>query len=227
LNPAYNQWSTAPDGPHQLLIPAQAEDSFRYQVEKNRGKGMKLVRYKVKSGDSISVLANRYNTTTKVIQRANGMTNSNIRAGQYLMIPASAKDENVYALTASNRLEKTQAKNRGQYKLTHTVRSGDSLWSIAKANKVSHKSLAKWNGMGPKDTLRVGQKLVIWKNSSDGAIIRTVFYNVRSGDTISGIASKFKVKSRDIVKWNDLSKQKYLKPGQKLKLYVDVTKVSV
>lgn len=227
LNPAYNQWSTAPDGPHQLLIPAQAEDSFRYQVEKNRGKGMKLVRYKVKPGDSISVLANRYNTTTKVIQRANGMTNSNIRAGQYLMIPASAKDENVYALTASNRLEKTQAKNRGQYKLTHTVRSGDSLWSIAKANKVSHKSLAKWNGMGPKDTLRVGQKLVIWKNSSDGAIIRTVFYNVRSGDTISGIASKFKVKSRDIVKWNDLSKQKYLKPGQKLKLYVDVTKVSV
>lgn len=81
--------------------------------------------------------------------------------------------------------------------------------------------------MGPRDTLRVGQKLVIWKNSSDGAIIRTVFYNVRSGDTISGIASKFKVKSNDIVKWNGLNKQKYLKPGQKLKLYVDVTKVSV
>ncbi|MDW1940175.1 LysM peptidoglycan-binding domain-containing protein, partial [Vibrio sp. 818] len=52
-------------------------------------------------------------------------------------------------------------------------------------------------------------------------------YNVRSGDTISGIASKFKVKSNDIVKWNSLHKQKYLKPGQKLKLYVDVTKVSV
>lgn len=81
--------------------------------------------------------------------------------------------------------------------------------------------------MGPKDTLRVGQKLVIWKKSDQGAVIRTVFYNVRSGDTISGIASKFKVKSNDIVKWNSLHKQKYLKPGQKLKLYVDVTKVSV
>lgn len=227
LNPAYNQWSTAPDGPQQLLIPIQAQDSFNYQVAQNRGKGMKLVRYKVKSGDSLSVLANRYNTTTKVIQRANGMSTTNIRVGQHLMIPASAKDENVYALSASKRLEKTQSKTRGQYKLTHTVRSGESLWSIAKANKVSHKSLAKWNGMGPRDTLRVGQKLVIWKNSSQGSVIRTVFYNVRSGDTISGIASKFKVKSRDIVKWNDLSKQKYLKPGQKLKLYVDVTKVSV
>ncbi|WP_159738127.1 lytic transglycosylase [Vibrio atypicus] len=227
LNPAYNQWSTAPEGPHQLLIPTQSVDSFKYQVEKNRGKGMKLVRYKVKSGDSISVLANRYNTTTKVIQRANGMNNYNIRVGQYLLIPASAQDETAYELTAANRLEKTQAKSRGKYKQTHTVRSGDSLWSIARANKVSHQSLAKWNGMGPKDTLRVGQKLVIWKESSEGAVIRTVFYNVRSGDTISGIASKFKVKSRDIVKWNDLNKQKYLKPGQKLKLYVDVTKVSV
>lgn len=227
LNPAYNQWSTAPNGPHQLLVPIAAKKNFNQQVAINRGKGLKLVRYQVKSGDSLSVIANRHNTTTKVIQRANNMSSTQIRVGQHLMIPASAKDSDAYALTASNRLEKTQSKSRGQIKLTHTVRSGDNLWSIAKANKVSHKSLAKWNGMGPKDTLRVGQKLVIWKNSSDGAIIRTVFYNVRSGDTISGIASKFKVKSRDIVKWNDLSKQKYLQPGQKLKLYVDVTKVSV
>ncbi|RTZ16130.1 LysM peptidoglycan-binding domain-containing protein [Vibrio aquaticus] len=227
LNPAYNQWATAPEGPHQLLLPKGNVDQFNQAVAKNRGKGMKVVRYKVKSGDTISVLAQKYNTTSGVIRSANNLSNNNIRVGQHLMIPTSTKDDNAYALSASNRLAKTQAKSRGQIKLTHTVRSGDSLWSIAKANKVSHQSLAKWNGMGPRDTLRVGQKLVIWKNSSDGAVIRTVFYNVRSGDTISGIASKFKVKSNDIVKWNDLSKQKYLKPGQKLKLYVDVTKVSV
>ena len=81
--------------------------------------------------------------------------------------------------------------------------------------------------MGPRDTLRVGQKLVIWKDSTDGAIIRTVFYQVRNGDTLSDIAARFSVKTHDIVKWNDLANQKYLKPGQKLKLYVDVTKVSV
>lgn len=227
LNPAYNQWSTAPNGPHQLLLPSHTVSQFSTLVEKNRGKGLKLVRYKVKSGDSLSVLAKRNNTTTKVIQRANGLKGHNIRAGQYLLIPVSARDEKAYELSAANRLAKTQSRSRGKYKLTHIVSSGESLWSIAKANKISHQSLAKWNGMGPRDTLRKGQKLVIWKNSSDGAIIRTVFYNVRSGDTISGIASKFKVKSRDVVKWNNLNKSKYLKPGQKLKLYVDVTKVSV
>ncbi|UUM29953.1 lytic transglycosylase [Vibrio japonicus] len=227
LNPAYNQWSTAPSGPHQLLIPNHSVDKFKVEVEKNRGKGLKLVRYKVKSGDSLSVLAKRNNTTTKVIQKANGLNGHNIRAGQYLLIPVSAKEEQTYELSATNRLAKTQSKSRGKYKLTHTVSSGESLWSIAKANKVSHQSLAKWNGMGPRDTLRQGQKLVIWKDNTDGGIIRTVFYKVRSGDTISGIANKFKVKSQDIVKWNGLSKATFIKPGQQLKLYVDVTKVSV
>ncbi len=226
-NPAYNQWSTAPDGPHHLLIPLEKKAQFLKEVEENRGKGMKLVRYKIQSGDTVSQLAKKFNTTSKVIRKANNMSNNNIRAGKYLLIPASVKDETTYSLTASNRLEKTQSRARGKYKVSHTVKSGDSLWSIAKAHKISHQSLAKWNGMGPRDTLRIGQKLVIWKNSNDGAIIRTVFYKVRSGDTISGIASKFKVKSKDVVKWNSLQNQKYLKPGQKLKLYVDVTKVSV
>ncbi|MCV6039435.1 LysM peptidoglycan-binding domain-containing protein, partial [Escherichia coli] len=75
-----------------------------------------------------------------------------------------------YALTAQNRLNKTQSRARGQLKLTHVVQSGESLWSIARNNKVSYKSLAKWNGMSPKDPLRVGQKLVIWKDSDKGSV---------------------------------------------------------
>ncbi|ALR14877.1 LysM peptidoglycan-binding domain-containing protein [Vibrio natriegens] len=226
-NPAYNQWSTSPNGPQKLLIPIEKKDAFLAQVAENRGKGVKVARYKVKSGDSLGVLARKYGTTTKVIRRANGLSSDNIRIGQHLLIPTSTKDDSKYALSASNRLSKTQSTARGQLKLTHVVQSGESLWSIARDNNVSYKSLAKWNGMGPKDTLRKGQKIVIWKKSADDSVIRTVFYNVRSGDTISGIASKFKVKSTDIVKWNSLQQKKYLQPGQKLKLYVDVTKVSV
>ena len=227
LNPAYNQWATSPDGNTQLLLPIDSVDTFNAKLAKHRGNGMKVVRYKVQSGDVISVLANKYNTTSQVIRSANNMTNNNIRVGQHLLIPISTKNDKTYSLSATNRLAKTQATARGKYKLSHTVAKGDSLWSIAKTNKVSHTSLAKWNAMGPRDTLRIGQDLVIWKNSADGAVIRTVFYQVRSGDTVSGIANKFKVKTGDIVKWNDLQHKKYLKPGQKLKLYVDVTKVSV
>ncbi|MGF1749773.1 LysM peptidoglycan-binding domain-containing protein [Vibrio cionasavignyae] len=225
-NPAYNQWATAPSGPQSLLLPIASVEQFQEELEKNRGKGMRLVRYKVQSGDSLSVIAQKHQTTTQVIQKANGLRNNNIRAGQYLLVPTSTKNDDIYALSASNRLAKTQSTSRGNYKITHKVASGDSLWSIAKANKVSHQSLAKWNGMGPRDTLRIGQEIVIWKDQSNGAIIRTVFYSVRSGDTVSGIAHKFNVRTNDVVKWNGLEKQRYLKPGQKLKLYVDVTKTS-
>lgn len=226
-NPAYNQWATAPEGPFHFLLPIANIEQFNLAAAENKGKGVKLVRYKIKSGDSISVIAKNHNTTSKIIRNANGLSNNNIREGRYLLIPTSTGNDQIYTLSAKNRLAKTQSTARGKYKLTHTVVSGDSLWTIARKNKISHQSLAKWNGMGPRDTLRIGQKIVIWKNSSDGAIIRTVNYKVRSGDTISAIANKFKVTSSDIVKWNNLTKQKYIQPGQQLKLYVDVTKVSV
>lgn len=226
-NPAYNQWATAPNGPHHFLIPIGTVEQFNRAAEQNRGKGIKLVRYKVKSGDTLSTIADKHDTTSQIIRTTNGLSSNLIRLGQYLMIPTSTKGNSEYVLSAKNRLEKTQATAQGKYKVTHIVTSGDSLWTIAKKHKVSYQSLAKWNGMAPNDALKIGQKLVIWKESGDGAIIRTVNYKVRSGDTLSAIANRFKVKSSDIVKWNNLATQKYLKPGQSLKLYVDVTKVSV
>lgn len=227
FNPAYNQWATAPNGPHQLLIPVEKVERFNLAMEENRGKGIKVVRYKVKSGDTLSTIADKYNTTAKVIKEANQIASNQIRVGSYLFVPTSVKDEKAYALSVSNRLAKTQSVPRGQYQLTHTVNSGESLWTIAKQYNVPYQSLAKWNGMAPKDALRKGQKLVIWKDSKPtSGVIRTVTYKVRSGDTLSGIANKFKVKTADIVKWNDLNSTQYLKAGQQLKLYVDVTKFS-
>lgn len=65
------------------------------------------------------------------------------------------------------------------------------------------------------------------ENNSDGAIIRTVHYQIRQGDNLSSIAQKFSVAVTDIMKWNNIERGSYIKPGQKLKLYVDVTKVNV
>ncbi len=226
-NPAFNQWATSPNGPYNLLIPVDKVSVFEQAIEADNGKGLKLIRYQVKSGDVLSTIAQKYNTTTKVIQTVNHLDGMLIRVGQYLMIPTSVKDEKAYTLSMSNRLAKIQSRVRGQYKMTHRVRSGESLWTIAKHYHVSHRSLAKWNGMSPKDPLKIGKSLVIWKKASNGAIIRTLFYKVRNGDTLSGIANKFRIKTSDIIKWNSLMGKKYLQPGQQLKLYVDVTKVSV
>ena len=80
-NPGFNQWATSPTGPHSFLIPIDNAEQFEQQAAKNRGKGIRLIRYKVKSGDTLSVIAQHNQTTSKVIKKANGMTNSNIRIG--------------------------------------------------------------------------------------------------------------------------------------------------
>lgn len=226
-NPAYNQWATSPDGPYHLLLPIENVAQFNANLKKNGDKTMQVVRYKVQPGDTISQLAVKHNTTTNIIEQTNNLNGSSIRVGQYLLIPTASQGNKTYALSAPQRLKKTQAKAKGKYKLSHTVKDGESLWSIARDNSISYRDLAKWNGMAPKDSLRIGQNLVIWKNSSDGAIIRTVHYQIRQGDNLSSIAQKFSVSVTNIMKWNNIERGSYIKPGQKLKLYVDVTKVNV
>lgn len=226
LNPGYNHWATAPDGANHLLLPKENVARFKNNLAENNNQGIKVTRYKVKSGDSLGLIAKHHNTTVKVIQRANNLKGTSIRSGQHLLIPVSLKDENQYTLSAPQRLAKLTSKKRGDIKLTHTVQKGDSFWSIARKHGVSHASLARWNGMAPKDPLRIGQDLVIWKKAEDGARIRTVVYQIREGDSLSGIAARYKVSVSDLVKWNSLKKNTYIQPGQKLKLYIDVTKVS-
>jgi membrane-bound lytic murein transglycosylase D len=49
---------------------------------------------------------------------------------------------------------------------------------------------------------------------------------VRSGDSLSRIASRFRISIADLLRWNQLDKNKVLRPGQKLTMYVDVTSQS-
>ncbi|PSW09351.1 lytic transglycosylase [Photobacterium sanctipauli] len=224
LNPGYNHWATAPDGPSHLLLPINKVDRFNVEFANNGKQGMKVVRYKVKSGDTLSVLAQKHQTTTKQIQRANNMTDANIRVGRHILIPVAMKDSDTTATRLANN---TQRSHGSGYRTTYSVQSGDNLWTIARSQKVSIDDITKWNGISKNSTLRVGQKLTLWKDSASGGVIRTVFYQVRSGDNLSSIAQRYQVKVSDVVKWNQINGQKYLQPGQKLKLYVDVTKVSV
>ncbi|GIU42135.1 lytic transglycosylase [Shewanella colwelliana] len=229
LNPGFNQWATAPNGPHHLVVPVDKAEQFTIALANSDSKDrLKWQRYKIRSGDSLGLIAQRYNTTPSALRAVNDIKNNRIIAGKYLLIPVAAKDPSQYLLSANQRLEKRQSSSGRGQKSYYTVVSGDSLWKIAKQHKVKVSSLARWNGMAPKDTLNLGQKLVIWQSAPSGnKITRTVNYTVRSGDSLARIASKFKVTVAQLVQWNALSNQKYLQPGQKLTLYVDVTRTRV
>ncbi|MBU3070088.1 LysM peptidoglycan-binding domain-containing protein [Aestuariicella sp. G3-2] len=243
LNAGFNRWATDPKGPHRLLVPVEKAEGFKDALNQlPSGSRVGWERYKVKSGDSLLAIAKRFNTTVDVIREHNNIRGNLIRKGQMVLIPQSTLPADQYAHSVSQRVKRIQANSKGSSdakKVSYSVKSGDSLWSIAKRYGVSVSKLAKWNAMAPKDTLRANQKLVIWTSSQssgtaastgagsrDNSVIRKVAYRVRSGDSLARIAGKFHLSVNDIVRWNPIKRPDYLKPGQSLTLFVDVTRTN-
>ncbi|MGO1692365.1 MAG: LysM peptidoglycan-binding domain-containing protein [Marinobacter sp.] len=234
LNPSYNRWATSPEGPHRLLVPHQNADTFRTALaDIPADKRVSWRNYVVKSGDSLNTISRKFSTTPAVLLQVNSLNSDLIRIGQRLMIPSASKNSDTYALSASKRLERKQAKKRDGNKLRYTVRRGDTFWDIAREHRTTVRQVSAWNGMAPGDPLIPGKELVIWSKTAQPtlasagstrgkAMVRKVGYRVREGDSLARIANRFSVNVRDIASWNDLNTSRYLQPGQSLALYVDI-----
>jgi membrane-bound lytic murein transglycosylase D len=236
-NPAFNRWATDPDGPHNLILPVASAEAF----EKNyallpEDEHLRWSRHKIKSGETLSEIAVQYNTSVKHLKKVNNIKGNNIRAGKYLMIPVSSKNNSSYVLSSPQRLKAKQNTRRGKNstRINHLVQNGESFWTISRKYNVDMHKLAKWNGMAIRDPLKQGQKLVVWSSSAKTAsakthnpnsTVKSIHYTVRNGDSLSSIASKYRVNVKDLHRWNTI-KGKYIQPGQRLKLYIDVTEQS-
>jgi membrane-bound lytic murein transglycosylase D len=226
LNPGYNRWATHPKGPHQLAIPATRTAVFEQNLATLPDtERIKWVRHRIDKGETLSHIAGRYHTTVAVLRETNQLKGRNIRAGKHLLVPVAARDPSRYA-GASRHL---QPGSSAASKLTYKVRDGDSLWKIAHSHKVSVKQISTWNQLDDSALLRPGQQLVIWQDGragGNGKRLRAVSYTVRSGDSLYRISRKYNVSINELRRWNNLPKGKHLQPGQNLKLYVDVTRLT-
>lgn len=230
LNPGFNQWATAPDGPHRLLIPVKKAALFRKKLaEIPSNERVTWVRYSVKPGDNLLLVAKHHNTTASVLEEVNKMSSTMIRVGQELMIPVAGNKIESYTLSSHQRLlaKQSRAPGRNRIKINYTVSAGDSLWLIAKKYDTNSKTLARWNNMGLADPLHAGKKLVVWlepkENSSNRSVMKKVVYTIRSGDSLAMVANKFRVALNDIRKWNPIvGGKKYVQPGDKVTLLVNV-----
>lgn len=241
LNPAFNRWATDPDGPHELLLPVDKAAEFSIRLAAIEGEQrVTWTRHLIREGETLGQIAQRYDTTVGVLRQVNGINGHMIRAGRSLVIPVAMRDLNSYTLSADQRKQSVQNVERGDNRIEHTVRSGDTLWDIARKYRVSVNQIANWNAMSPRDVLRPGQRLVIWRQQPatagadigdllNGAhplnnVTRRISYTVRRGDSLSRISQRFNVGIADLRTWNALSPDTYLQPGQRLTLYVDVTR---
>ena len=104
-----------------------------------------------------------------------------------------------------------------------TVKKGDMLAKIAKANGATVKEIMELNDL--KSTmLRIGQKLKVPKHQKIqmGAENENFqFYTIQKGDNLWLIASKYKLRVNDLMRLNQLdeAKAKRLKPGDQIRIH--------
>lgn len=121
----------------------------------NSGKNVGRIAYRVKSGDYLGKIANRYRVSVTQIKRWNNLKSTNIRAGQILYIYGAA------APAASSSGSSPAKSSSSSSSKTYTVKNGDSLYNIAKLYPgVSAEDIKAANGL-KSDNIKPGQVLKI------------------------------------------------------------------
>ncbi len=151
--------------------------------------------YVVRSGETLSQIAVRNGTTVRALVEANGLSNPDlIVAGQELAVPGSSGG------TASS---------------TYVVESGDTLARIAAKFHTTVSALASANDISNPNVIVIGTALKVPATGSGGSTApssgsgsgRQLIgqrHTVRSGETISGIASHYGLSQADLIRWNGL-----------------------
>ncbi|WIU42472.1 endolysin [Lacfervirus LFP01] len=159
--------------------------------------------YTVKSGDTLSTIASRYGMTVNALVILNGIQNANlIYPGQTLRVADSGTGSTV-TNKATTPITSTGTQD-------YTVRYGDTLSGIASRYGTSISALASLNGIGNPNRIYPGQVLKLSGGSS------TRSYTVRSGDTLSGIASRLGTSWTSLKAKNGLANANLIYPGQTL-----------
>jgi len=209
LNPGFNQWATDPSGPHYLLLPIGVSDRFMTQLESlDLDDLVRWDRYKIRRGDNLYKIASRYKIEVAVLMEINGLSSDLIIAGKEIMVPRGS----------------AWAGKQNPREQVYIVIGGDSLWNISKKFKVSIEDVVLWNDLDIEVPLQINQEIKIFsryeriRQELPSRDLRTMLYPVKSGDTISRIASKFEITSKDIQEWNEIEDVSKIFPGQVLKL---------
>ena len=174
--------------------------------------------YTVKSGDTLSGIANNYQTTVNTLARLNNLANPNlIYVGQRLLVQQAATPSQPQTTTPST--STTTA-------ATYTVKAGDTLGQIAANHQTSVNQLVQLNKLTNPNLIYVGQVLTIKQATSASQSTTatpakptpTATYTVKAGDTLSQIAANYGTSYQNLASLNHLSNPNEIYVGQTLKL---------
>ena len=171
---------------YQRRLPSNPSKDYYYILRDTPNNESIIVEYGFvdSTGDDVSQLKNDWQDLAEAVVKA---------VAEYIGVPYTG-----------------EVVNENYYK----VKSGDTLWSIARNNGVTVNELKEANNL-TSNSLNIGQLLYIPKKEVD--IETTEIYTVKSGDTLYGISKKFNIPVEEIKRLNNLTSNS-LSIGQKLKI---------
>ena len=191
-----------PSGKGQVLLAKLDEIPVSHPPQRA------YVYHRIKSGESLSTIARRYRCSMRSIMRANNLRRSSfIIAGKKLKIPR--RGTIVYRSKKYNKIKYANASS-------HVVKSGDSLWIIAKRYGTTTKKIQELNNLSTTN-LQIGQVLKVREHKDDrpdGEYLKT--YLVKRGDSPFKIAQLHKMPLERFMRINRLTPRNKIYPGQRL-----------
>jgi LysM repeat protein len=190
----------------------------------------------VKSGETLGGIGKRYGVPVADIRAANHNIAANrLRLNMTLIIPVSPAFD-PRSVVATEQPQRHSGRAARGTTTWHTVRRGESWWSISQRYNVRVADLQAWNDAGPREKLRIGEKVRVSRGRSGTAAqrgstttartaprpasttARPATYKVKSGDTLSDISVRFNVPIAELRRLNGMTSQSALKAGKVLKL---------
>ncbi len=219
----------------QQAYASSSKDTADYSTDTKTVSRTKY--YKVRRGDNLSSIANKYDVSLTNLKRWNNLKSNTVAAGRNLKIvtseviaykvkkdvkaPIAAKSETAIADNTPKQTKPSSDDSSPDDNGFYVVQSGDNLTMIARKNNVSVNDIKEWNNFDD-NTLLVGTKIIVSKSSNEGedAVaekldFRTVDYVVKKGDFLGIIAKKHNVELAQLKKWNNLTDNN-IHFGQKL-----------
>jgi len=222
LNAGLNRHLMPPDGPGYVVVAAADAARVADTLESLPPPApLEAQRIRVRSGDTLSALALRHATSIDALKRVNGLDGDRLIAGQELALPGRYRSDAPQAgpeyAAVYRELTALQKQLLPTDRFIHRVRSGESLWVIARRYGVSVGDLQRMNGLGPSTLIRPGQRLVIETDrEATPPSLRTDRYVVRQGDSLWRISRRQRVGLKELMRWNGLTAESVLRPGQEL-----------
>jgi len=235
LNPELLRNYTPPNAKKYVLkIPKGKSQQFWAGYESMPSpKETSWVKHTIGRGETISTIASKYGVSRYAIAEANNLRSSRIIAGRQLIVPVPLDRE--YSSRAPRSDKDYKASNA-----IYEVRSGDTMWDIARAFGTTVSALREANAIGRGSRIYVGQKVRIPSSASRldgknklnrGATTplpsvasntseepTKATYKVQRGDTLWDIARRFGTTTSYLRQINGLGRSSRINPGMSLKV---------